>query len=165
MATAYKLITSETLASATATVTFSSIPQIYKDLVLKASLKAGPSSATQMNITINGSTSSIYSAELQAVNATLYKAYGNTTFGAVTGTDAVSQVFSPIDFYFNNYSSTVMGKTIRGIYRAEYASTTAYIGDAAVLFDSNTAISNFTINISGNIQAGSKFYLYGISNA
>ena len=35
-------------------------------------------------------------------------------------------------------------------------------GDDAVLFNSNTAISNFTINISGDIQAGSKFYLYGI---
>jgi hypothetical protein len=165
MATTYELITSQTVASATTPVTFSSIPQTYKDLVLKASLKAGGASATQIDMTINGGTSNMYYADVQAINATLYKTYGNSTMGAVTGTDAVSQVFSPIDLYFSNYSSTVMGKTIRFIYRAEYASTTAYIGDNAVLFNSNTAISSFTINLSGNIQAGSKFYLYGIKNS
>jgi hypothetical protein len=165
MATTYELITSQTLTSAAATVSFSSISQSYKDLVLKASLKAVAAGATQVDLTLNGSTSVIYSADIEAVGATLYKTYGNATFGAVTGTDAASNFFSPLDFYFANYSSTVMGKTIRAVYKAEYAATAAYVGDTAVLFNSNTAISSFTIGIGGNIQTGSKFYLYGIKNS
>ena len=64
MPATYQLIGSNTLTTPTASVTFSSIPQTYTDLVIKMTLRAeSPSPAgDRIKVVFNGSSSSIYSA-------------------------------------------------------------------------------------------------------
>ena len=46
MATTYKLISSVTVSTATNTISFTSIPQTYTDLVIKASLRGSTTTTT-----------------------------------------------------------------------------------------------------------------------
>lgn len=165
MATTYELITSQVFTGSAASVDFNSIPQTYKDFVLKGSVQCGSANATQFSLSINGSTTSIYSLDVEAVGSTLYANNGTSTMGAVPGSDAGSNSFGLIEFYMPNYVSTVFQKQGRFTYKAEYAATNAYVGDIGVLFSTTSAITSFSISVSGNIIAKSKFYLYGIKNS
>ena len=163
MATTYELITSQVLASAAATVTFSSIPQTYKDLVIKASANTNLANAAQLIINLNGAGTNIYNLDIEVVNTTFYATSGTTYIGAIPGQDA-SNSFGLLDIYFSNYSATNAEKNARFTYKAEYPAVNAYVGVAQLLFDTTAAISSISLS-ANNYVANTKFYLYGIKNS
>jgi len=112
MANTYELISAITVGSGGASsLTFSSIPSTYTDLVLKCSLREDTANYAQnLKIVINGSTSTIYSDVLVYGNgsATAYSAKQTNEAAASyqysVGATATASIFGNGEFYFTNYT-------------------------------------------------------------
>jgi hypothetical protein len=171
MAATYTPIASITLGAAAASITFSSIPQTYTDLVMVMS----PANNTSVQdgtelFSINSDTGTNYS---------FTELYGNGSSAASirrTGTAYIGlSFFTTIDTtlgsttnvtHFMNYSNATTNKTI--LNRANNVSST-YPGTSLIagLWRSTAAITSFSIRPGGstNFKAGSTFDLYGILGA
>jgi hypothetical protein len=167
------LISSQTLGSAAASVTFSSIPATYTDLVIKASVRTDRGGAfDNMMITFNGNSSAIYSeTRLQGDGATATGSSGssnNNLFStAINGDTATASSFGIYELYIPSYTAS-QNKPMSDTGAQETNSTTpVYSGVRAFLFGSTTAISSITFTpLNGpNFKSTSSFYLYGIKNS
>lgn len=175
MASSRTLIESQTLASAAASVTFSSIPATYTDLVVRVSARTTEAGPNELMIyTLNGNTGSNYSVTTLIGNGST--AVSNRTTSAANiragwqdGDTATANTFGSAEIYIPSYKST-QNKPISNFSVAENNSgTTAdtYINANAGLFritDAITSIAFATIN-GNNFKIGSTFYLYGIKNS
>ena len=158
---AYEVISTQTLGSAAASVTFSSIPQTYTDLVLVAHPLCTAAN-DYMKVNINSDTGSNYSQTSLYGNggSALSGRVSNSTFAYLSwlyiGTNP-----SVIVVNFQNYTNTTTFKTF--IFRD---SSSTHPGTASVvsLWRSTSAISYLTIARTGggNFDTGSTFTLYGI---
>ena len=170
----YTLISSNVLASSTASVTFSAIPSTYTDLVVRTSTRGSQANAnTNMFIKFNGDSSTLYSwTYLQATgtSASSSRLSGDTQLRAekTTSDNATANTFSSYELYLPSYTAS-QNKPVSTI-NAQENNTTAngdwYIDARANLYRSTTAISSIAFSLgSGDFMSGSSFYLYGISNA
>jgi len=161
----YEPIQTQTLGTAVATVTFSSIPQTYTDLVLQ--IVAGTNtSVTEPKIVLNGDTGSNYSNTSLSGNGSAASSNRRTNqtgwildwVGGITTN--VSQYNSTT--HIQNYSNSTTYKT--AITRAN---STDYGPDLMTfLWRSTAAITSFqVVPIANNFLAGSTFTLYGIKAA
>lgn len=154
----YDLIASNVLSSSASSVTFSSIPATYRDLVLV--IQNSTSSGSYLFYRINGDTGSNYPAVYMTGNgsssssSTNNFSYADLSFGI--GTPEGATVISN----FMDYSVTDKHKTI--LSRTSKASAGVAAG---VHRWANTSAIN-TILITqlgfGDFASGSSFYLYGI---
>lgn len=160
----YESISSVTLSSASADVTFGSIPQTYTDLVLV--IAASPTSnGVTGYMQVNSDTGTNYSMTGVRGNGTdvaSYRASNNGNFffdyagNTNTGTISVSTI------HFSNYSSTSVFKT--NIVRQSNQGDAVEI--LAQLWRSTSAITSIRLYwSSGNFASGSTFSLYGIKAA
>jgi hypothetical protein len=158
MAATYTPIASITLGTAASSVTFSSIPQTYTDLVIV--INGATDADANLNIYMNGDTSSIYSETNLYGNgstATSTRTSGSTNIGIggiSSGTDEqgtnILQIF--------NYSNTTTFKTT-----IARANNSTYVQVRTGLRRSTDAITSLTIVASGTtFLTGSTFNLYGI---
>ncbi len=161
----YTPIASTTLGTATNSVTFSSIPSTYTDLVFIASIQ--PSGAAFMGYgQFNGDTGSNYSETLlygtgstagsarESNRPNLY--FGNWTTGNSTT--------APTSYIINimNYSNTTTNKTVLSRSADAGTETNAVVN----LWRSTAAINSFRFYLNANnFVAGSTFTLYGIKAA
>lgn len=163
---AYEVISTTTVGTAAQTVTLSSIPSTYTDLVVVINAQASVQS--DLYLTFNGDTSAVYS------NTTLFgdgtsagstrNSRGNafmtlTYYGAVT-TTAGNSVHT---VNIMNYANTTTNKTV--LTRANAASSGV---DASVgLWGSTAAITSMTFDLPSTrtFSVGSTFTLYGIKAA
>lgn len=174
MANTYALIASNTLGTNTSTVTFSSIPATYSDLVVKISCR---STATGVNgallqLRINGLSTSIYywtyftglgfgSGSTSYGNGTTYFEMSSALASAGNG----ANIFGAHELHFSNYA----GSTNKILYATNGLmnnSATPYVG-ATVGYLANTgAITSLTFTdvAAGNFVTSSTFDLYGIKN-
>ena len=163
----YELIEEKNLGTSTASITFSSIPNTYKDLLLKFSIRqtaSFPFSTVQLSF--NGSTSSFSVIYLEGDGATIsagssparYVQYAN----AATST---SNTFSNGELYIPNYAgSNYKNHSIDAV--SEQSSATAYDDLVVGLWSDTSAITSITFApASGNFAQYSSFYLYGIKNS
>ena len=178
MASTYTLISSQVLASSAASVTFSSIPATYTDLVLKMMVRdtqAGvmpgyykvqlnsDTSALYSNITLSGST-------YNTPNSQTYTNSSNTTgkfsyFGSQSS-GATASTFASAELYFSNYTSTAKKPYSSIISGENNSAANAWNEIIASLYAGTSAISAITLSPNaGNFTSDSSFYLYGISNA
>ena len=175
MPSSRRLITSTTLSSSAASVTFSGIPATYTDLVLRCSIRTSVAGvvAVDPSMTFNSDSSSIYSntyIQGNGASASSGRSSGASEIGFRYGandTGSTSNTFTSVEFYIPNYTST-SNKTFSTIIATETNATTAYINNIAQLYRNTSAISSFTINIGAgayNISAGSSFFLYGLFNS
>jgi hypothetical protein len=164
MANTYEAIATQTLGSAAASVTFSSIPGTYTDLVL--AMQPSSNASDFVLITFNGDTASNYSMTTLNGNGTSavsarttsqtsirsdWYAYPNNTLGTY------NQIVNVM-----NYSNATTYKTI--LSRSNNASNgvEAVVG----LWRSTAAITSIVLTIgSGTMGIGSTFSLYGIAAA
>jgi hypothetical protein len=156
----YEPIATQTLTSATATVTFSSIPSTYTDLVLVANVKGVGTGYSQ--IQVNGSGSNLSRLAIAGDGS-------SASSGAYSDNYIVKQTTANNNnFAFNSvtnimsYSNTTTYKTL--ISRVNNAS----VGTEACLntWRSTDAITSFGYYLSGtNMDTGSTFTLYGIKGA
>lgn len=160
MPATYEPIANTTASGSSNTITFSSIPQTYTDLIVVANIKGSANGYSQ--IQLNGSGASISRLWLTGDGS-----------AAGTGKDANNYIIGGAyvntgDFAFNsithifNYANTTTNKTL--LTRASNASVRV---EATVnLWQSTSAITSFTYYLSsGNMSAGSTFALYGIKAA
>ena len=163
----YVALDTQTLGSAAASVTFSSIPQTYTDLVLVMSVQ-GASVATSRDpgIRFNGDTGSNYSYTGLTGNGSSASSFrsSNQTAGAA-GFSFPTSNFEIIIMSIQNYSNATTYKT--ALFRNNNAAV--IVGACVNLWRNTAAITSLTILGSDlgaiNINSGSTFTLYGIAAA
>ena len=171
MALTYVNIATQTLGSNVSSVTFSSIPSTYTDLMFRLSVRTSAGGAASSYIfRINGDTASNYSQtriegngattlSARTSNVTLFVGYYPTSSGATANTFANQEIYIP-----NYLSSTSKSMSMFSV--TENNATTAYIDNTAFLYRGTSPITSITFDGDGNnFVAGSSFYLYGIKNS
>ncbi len=168
----YEPIATTTLGTASATVTFSSIPGTYTDFILIAYARSTRASSNDIfRLGFNSDTSaSNYSATYIASNTGAGTAYsGRYTSGSyygpifpgIAGNTAGSSTYTPLIVQVMNYSNSTTNKTY--IARGDYPSDT---GATVGLWNSTAAISSLVVSAAfGNLDTGSILTLYGIRAA
>jgi hypothetical protein len=160
----YTPIATNTLGSATASVTFSSISGSYTDLVLVINYATSASTGNAL-LTFNSDTSALYSETALIGNGTSATSSNDTAqnsipiswFGTNSTADRVELIYN-----IQNYASTTTFKTTIGRFNLSERGTGAIVG----LYRSGNAISSLTIsNANNNFTSGSTFTLYGIAAA
>ena len=172
MPSSRRLIASNTLGSSAASVTFSSIPGTYTDLILRAAVRTDNGFARNMlQLEINGITTNSYSqTNIKGEGSTASSSnQGNVPqieeFPAVGGA-ATSNTFSSMEIYIPSY--TVSQNKPLSIFAVQEnnSSTANDITGMAGLWRNTGAITTLLIrtNSSNNFVSGSSFFLYGLSN-
>lgn len=157
----YDAIQSYTLTSNSPSVTFSSIPQTYTDLVVVFDGTNTTGNNYELFVTFNSDTGSNYSEHFlhNYNNTTETIRYTNNT---KLRSFKTASTRSNIVAHFMNYSNTTTYKTTFWRYNA----AVLYTGMGVGLWRSTAAINSITFTIeSGNISSGSTFTLYGIKAA
>lgn len=161
------LIQTQTLGSATPSVTFSSIPQGYTDLVLTISARSSfaTGAVSDLFVYFNGSNTSLTSRWLQGNGASASSASGAAAGDPlVTMANNAANTFNSVTVYIPNYASTTVNKAYSIDDVTEDNATTAYQRLVASLWSSTAAITSVTVlEANGaNLVANSTFSLYGI---
>lgn len=171
MANTYTLISSNVLASDTASVTFSAISSSYTDLVVRASLRSTEASTGKaIRVEFNGDSSTIYSVTRINGDGSAVSSSRRSTYAFIDGYTAdadsnTSNTYSTFELYLPNYTSTA-NKPMSIIHAQENNTTAAEMNAIAGLYRNSTAISSIKFNFASlNIKSGSSFYLYGIKNS
>ena len=161
----YTPIATNTLSSAAASVTFSSISGAYTDLVVVVNGKTTGTGPTSFGFRFNGDSGSNYSLNVVYGNSGGVGATrtnnGNHTSGGQTDS---STPFNPCIFHINNYSNTTTYKTV--LFRSNMPITQLTFGVS--LWRNTAAINSIEINhfdAGGSWASGSTFTLYGIKAA
>jgi hypothetical protein len=159
-----KLIATATLGTAATSVTFSSIPQTFTDLLLVASVRwTGAALDVDMPIYLNGSaagsTRYLYGNGGSVVSGTT--AYTRVYAGA-GGTSATANTFSSVSVYIPNYTSGSK-KTMSGEGVVENNGTTGVLSIDAILSDVTAAVTSVAIASGTNYAANTVLSLYGIT--
>ena len=171
----YEPIATTTLSSDASSVTFSSIPQTYTDLVVVASVCGYYAGGTWIECGIRVGNGSIdtgsnytqvmvaYDTPRSSLQTTTYARFWN----AATPTNA--GWFSPLIVHIQNYSNTTTRKPFYTRFNAYQgaAPSVANNGNATSLWNSTSAINTVLVgNFNGtNFYSGSTFTLYGIAAA
>jgi hypothetical protein len=166
----FELISTQILASATATVTFSSIPQTYKHLQLRFTARDSSAFAgSSIYMNLNGDVGSNYSDHLLGGNGSSATSGSDVSstymrLGAVTANSSTASAFGAGITDILDYTSTTKNKTIRTLIGAVvstnnfvYLSSGAWLSTAAV-----TSLSITDVPSGVSFMAGSRFSLYGV---
>jgi hypothetical protein len=172
MATTYTLISSNVLSSTATSVTFSSIPATYTDLVLRVSARSNTASTVNDNfgITVNNSTTTYSLTRLTGTGSAVSSSRlssGNSWYGDfVPGASATASTFGSMELYFPSYTSS-QNKVASITSISETNATAASMSASAFLWQVTDTISSIKIlsDGGGNLVTGSSFYLYGIKNS
>ena len=159
-------------AGGASSITFSSIPATYTDLVVKASLRTNRSDGILFDnciMTFNGSTSG-YSGKLLyglSGSATSINAGGSSSISFIYATSsyATSNTFGNTEIYIPNYAgSTNKSVSVDGV--SESNDTAAITALSASLWSNTAAINQITIGQgTGTFVQYSTATLYGISKS
>lgn len=169
MANTYDLIEAKTLGSNTTTVSFTSIPSTYTDLLLKVSARTNYTGApwAQTNLSFNGS-SSYSSIRLQGTGSgsASYSNGSNITLWTQGDTASTTNtIWGNAEIYIPNYTSSNQ-KSVSIDFVNENNATAALSALVAGLSTLTSAINTVTLtSAEGDYVTYSTFYLYGISNS
>ena len=172
MAITYKLIASTTVpAGGQASITFSTIPQTYTDLVIRMSSRSETNSIKDnLRIDFNGSSSNWTAKMIGAQNVTLQTSeegatYANTHNYTVNAGTSTALVYNNHETYITGYT-TSYNKSSSSDSAMEINSTDNQMGLFGNNWADSAAITTITLYmISGNDWAQhTTAYLYGISN-
>jgi len=163
----YNLIASQIVGSGGASsITFSSIPQTYTDLLLKMSTADSRSTPSVSDILVNFNGTGV------GTNVSANYFYGNGS--SVTGTTGTQiafgdgsqgSIFGNSEVYIANYTSSNY-KPYSSDSIAEINSTAGYQLLIAGLWSSTAAITSISLTpYSSPFGQYSTFYLYGIKNS
>ena len=173
MVNTYIPIATQKLASSVASITFSSIPQTYTDLILKMSVRTSTASVNSgaINITYNGDSASNYSLTIIAgLNSSQYcnHSYNNTYLPSmelsVASAGNASNTFSAVEMYLSNYTTTSAKPMLLFGGSSNSSSSQNWVSLEADLYRGASAISSITIASTDSYVTGSRFDLYGITH-
>lgn len=161
-----KLIERIELDSSAASVTFSSIPQTFTDLVLVCSLRCDHNVGVvnPAKIEFNSITTGYNIVELYGDGSTAFSSASSRFFGGYSTTSlATANTFGNSQVYISNYTSS-NGKSASFDGVTENNGTEAYQAIAAQLWDNPAAVTSFELTqYTGIFVAGCTFSLYGIT--
>ena len=166
------LIASNTVGSGgVASVTFSSIPQTYTDLVVKFSARSTTSGSVQSGIMrINGDTGTNYNyknltGDGSSANSGTSTGVSYFYIGAWPAASGTSNTFGNGEIYIPNYTSANY-KSVSIDYVGEANAAGAYQVLEAGSYPFTSAITSLTfLGYSDSLAQYSTFYLYGINNS
>jgi hypothetical protein len=163
----YTPIATQTLGSAAASVTFSTITGTYTDLVFVASNIVASAGFPNIALRFNGDTGANYSSTILEGTGSVARSARKTNVTLISDGDQVSLGGStPSTFIYNimNYSNTTTYKTV--LLRGNQTTGGTYAGISAVvgLWRNTNAITSVTITL-GDFASGATFTLYGIKAA
>lgn len=163
---AYEVISTQTLGTAVASVTFSSIPATYTDLVLIANSSTTTVGSSEINkLTFNSDTASNYSTTTLGGDGSSAASFRGTSVAYIrAGRNSQNgdSYFVPNKIQIMNYSNTTTHKTIL----AQGPEASNYIENDVGLWRSTSAITSVTLTAgTNNYKVGSTFTLYGIKAA
>ena len=168
MANTYTLINSNTVGSGgVASVTFSSIPGTYTDLLIKYSSRNTAAAIQNMAITLNGSTANFtYKSLYGGGSVSPGSGSGSTNLvGIAEANNYTANTFDNGEIYIPNYAGSNY-KSISADSVSETNATEAYAELFATLWSNTAAITSIGLaSTSGNFSQYSSFYLYGIKNS
>lgn len=166
MAYSYKLIEAKSLTTTTASVTFSSIPQTYTDLLVLVGARGDAGGQRDCYISFNGSTSNFSNRYMEMSNSLVASGTTARYIGPVSGTTTTANLFSNAAIYIPNYTGSTY-KSFSGDFVAENnAQATNALTLTAQLWSDTAAITSIGFApSSGSFVQYSTFYLYGISNS
>jgi hypothetical protein len=158
MTAKFTVLGNTTLATASASVTFSSIPGGYKDLVLVIEVLASGGDLNPLT-RLNGDSGSNYSAVSMDGNGSVTGSYSYTdTNIAGVGATTTSRVLNTIDIM--DYSATNKHKSV--LLRSNRASASAWA--SALRWANTSAVTSVSVTASANsFAAGSTFRLLGVN--
>lgn len=162
MALTYTPIATNTLTSAQASVTFSSISSTYTDLILIENYSL--STLSQSVLTFNGSATGYSNTNLygNGTSATSTRFTGVGGIGSSPGIGDSANNQNVLIRQIQNYSNSTTYKTVIQRRNDASASVWATVG----LWQSTSAITSITLTTNGgNYNIGSSFTLYGIKAA
>ena len=164
MAITYEPIATQTLSSAAASVTFSSISGAYTDLVIIATITNSTNDDRDLYVQVNGDTGSNYSRTLVYGAGTTAQTGSSSNNSQFRIGNAVlsSTTQTPNILNFMNYSNTSTYKTV--IHRGGHNSS---VGTTVGLWRNTAAITSIVLYMqpTSNLNTGSTFTLYGIKAA
>ena len=168
MPNTFELISSVTVASAQASIAFSSIPATYTDLCIKWSLIT-TSGTNNCSIAFNGSTANFSQRQLGGDGSSAYSASRSDNLNALlaNGTGYTANVSASNEIYIPNYAGS-SNKSFSSESATENNATGADLVIRAHLWSQTTAITSITLyaaNAAGIFGQYSTAYLYGVKNA
>jgi hypothetical protein len=158
----YTALATRTLTSTAASVTFSSIPATYRDLILVTEVIAGTNQGA--NVRYNSDSGSNYSTVvMRAYGASIAESGSTTdnviyiTYSGIGSGQKCLTTFSVMD-----YSATDKHKT--ALHRSNYTGTsTTFVEAMATRWANTSAITSLQFFAStGSFAVGSTFSLYGV---
>jgi hypothetical protein len=170
MATTYEIIDKATLASTASSVTFSSIPSTYTDLLLKVSARDNNSASANgsyYTIGFNGSTTGFTAMFLRGTGSAVTSSSFAQYAGNSVTTAQTASTFSNDEIYIPNYAGS-NNKSYSSNAVVETNATGAFATLIAGIWSNTAAITSLKIEAAGGgflFQIGSSFYLYGIKNS
>ena len=175
MATSMTLIASVNIgAGGSSTLSFTSIPQTYTDLLFIFSTRTAQNGTnSDTRVTLNGTNTGINCKGIDQRTAGPYSwSYSNAWYGisASNGSTSTANTFSNCQVYLPNYTNTTANKSgsfdfVRESNDANGGS--AYDGFRAGIYTSNSAITSVGVENDGNNNylQYTTAYLYGIKNS
>jgi hypothetical protein len=169
MANTYTLISKSIVGNGgSAQIDFNSIPQTYKDLLIKTSTNAD--NLTVLRVRFNSISSSDYTQTVLRGTGGAFSSYNDaawdtlTSFSPSYNSDGAN-IFSNNEYYIANYTSS-NPKTLSANNVSEANSATAYVVIYAGLLNTSSPITSINLSCSnGSFNQYSTFYLYGIKNS
>jgi len=160
MPSTYEPIATQTLGSSAASVTFSSIPSTYTDLVIVVAGTLTPG-ADNVCLQFNGDTGSNYSVVTLLGDGSSASSF-RTNNTSNCGRDAMSNIQSNVVYNINNYSNSTTYKTVLGRSSAtDYGTRTS-----ASMWRNTASITSIVIFPTGySFNTGTVLSIYGIKAA
>jgi hypothetical protein len=165
---AYDSIATTTLATATASITFSSIPATYKHLQIRMLAKSDYAGNEDGFVRFNGDTAGNYSWHFMYGNGTSAGAYSGTSAGFIrgfrqVGNSSSANVFDGTVIDILDYANTSKYKTLRSLSGYDNNGS-GIIQFMSGLWMSTVATTSLTLTTEtgSNFMAYSSFALYGI---
>lgn len=169
------LIQRVTATGGETSITFSSIPQTYKHLQIRAFAKdtqTGTNLAGDLIINFNGDTASNYVYHYLNGNGTTAAAgWSGGASGAINlyradvrSYTGLTNIYGAAIVDIHDYTSTTKNKTIRSFHGTDInaANSSYYIVLQSGLWLSTSAITSITVAPQTSLVAGSTFALYGM---
>jgi hypothetical protein len=164
----YTLIAHQELTSSQASITFSSIPQTFTDLLLVFSIRDASSFArSNAFIQVNSdSTVGNYTVRyLAGDGSSAFTQFDPNGMTEIPGSPATANTFGNTQYYLPNYRSSVAKSfSIDNIF--EQNATTAVQKLTAGIYTPTSAVTSLRIisSLSANLVSGSSATLYGITS-
>lgn len=170
MPATYEPIATQTLGSAVGSVTFSSIPSTYTDLIIVTSPTA-TNNNYDLGVRYNSDTGSNYSMTAMVFNAdnsaNPYSTREANVSSIRANTNINNTIPNPVIIQIQNYANTTTQKT--SISRSAVPSTGYGLGATIGLWRNTNAINEITFVLLGGgsttFKVGTVFTIYGIKAA